>query len=258
MAFDRITWALSQDIKSSNKLVLVALANRADRHVFDCHPSILRLEKDTGMNRKTIMKSIQELEGFGLIVVTRINGSGNKYTLKINNMIENTSATSGTGAKLGGGAELGTTPVPNKGLGSPNLGITTSPKLGIHNLTNEPNNNLTKNLTEEKYKKLDLDRLPEGISNQAAKDFIDHRIELKARMTQKAFDLAMNEALKAGCIGITPDEAIHETIMAGWKGIKLDWLKNRIQKSKGDKHGKFEERDYSAGADDFGKPDWAV
>lgn len=38
----------------------------------------------------------------------------------------------------------------------------------------------------------------------------------------------MKKAAEAHTIGITPDEAIDETVAAGWQGINLDWLQNRL------------------------------
>ena len=88
--------------------------------------------------------------------------------------------------------------------------------------------------TKEKVKKektgVSLDDLPAGISEDAAKEFILHRSNMKKPLTQNAFNRAMREALKASnLIGITPEQAIHETIDAGWQGIKADWLQNRLK-----------------------------
>jgi hypothetical protein len=76
----------------------------------------------------------------------------------------------------------------------------------------------------------DLSNLPNGITQEAAQGFIDHRKLMKAPLTQRAFVLAMQTAAKAAEIGLTPDQAIDETVAAGWKGINLDWLQNRLSK----------------------------
>jgi len=80
----------------------------------------------------------------------------------------------------------------------------------------------------KKKEPYDLSNLPDGVTEGSAKDFIEHRKKLKAPLTQHALDLAMAEAVKAPAIGLTPVDAINETIQAGWKGIKIEWLKNRI------------------------------
>lgn len=54
-------WAWRYPAPSSSiKLVLLALADRADE-IGKCFPSIQRLHRDTGLNRKTIIKAITEL-----------------------------------------------------------------------------------------------------------------------------------------------------------------------------------------------------
>jgi len=88
--------------------------------------------------------------------------------------------------------------------------------------------------TKEKVKKektsIWLESLPGTISKSAALEFIQHRKNKKAPLTQNAFDRAMSAAIKAANqLGITPDEAIHETIDAGWQGIKADWLAKRVK-----------------------------
>jgi len=76
---------------------------------------------------------------------------------------------------------------------------------------------------------LDLTDLPNGVSVEAAKAFIDHRKALKKPLTQRALMLALGEAVKASeaIPGMTPDQAIDEAILAGWQGVKAQWLINR-------------------------------
>ncbi len=54
----------------SAKLVLLALADRAD-DANECYPSVRRLECDTGLNRKTIIKATRELELAGAVIDTK-------------------------------------------------------------------------------------------------------------------------------------------------------------------------------------------
>lgn len=54
---------------STVKLVLLALADRADDDC-ECYPSVERVEADTGLNRKTVIKATKELEQAGAIIDT--------------------------------------------------------------------------------------------------------------------------------------------------------------------------------------------
>lgn len=87
-----------------------------------------------------------------------------------------------------------------------------------------------KAVTNSKPAKLDLSNLPDGISVDTAQAFIDHRKVLKKPLTQRALNLSLAEAVKASQAipDMTPDQAIDEAILAGWQGVKAQWLVNRI------------------------------
>ncbi len=71
MSLPAISWALEQPIKSSEKFVLVCLANRVNKKSVDtCFPSIAQLVSDTGQNRKTVIRGLQALLAAGLIADT--------------------------------------------------------------------------------------------------------------------------------------------------------------------------------------------
>ncbi|NYT74228.1 replication protein [Halomonas sp. QX-2] len=113
---------------------------------------------------------------------------------------------------------------------------------------------------------LDLTNLPEGVSTDAAKAFIDHRKALKKPLTQRALMLALGEAIKASVAipGMTPDQAIDEAILAGWQGVKAQWLINRQggrgaqpQRSDGRKGFAQPMPVGSYGKNDLEMPEWA-
>ena len=59
-------WAWGLEIKASQKLLMLSLADRADE-LHCCYPSIQRLVKDTGMDRKTIGKWVNQMIEDGFI-----------------------------------------------------------------------------------------------------------------------------------------------------------------------------------------------
>ena len=84
----RFAWEcdLSKTTKrSAKRLVLLALADRANKEN-TCFPSISRVVKDTGMDRKTVMNTINDLIALGLISDTgeRKGGTNQVRVLKIN------------------------------------------------------------------------------------------------------------------------------------------------------------------------------
>ena len=60
MSLDATKWAWSQQIKPTEKLLLLSLADRSGNDN-TCFPSIERLNKDTGLNRKTIISNLENL-----------------------------------------------------------------------------------------------------------------------------------------------------------------------------------------------------
>jgi len=233
MSLDATRWAWKQNVKPSQKLVLLSLADRANEENC-CFPSVARLENDTCLNRKTIMESIKKLEIMGLISIEKSTGKGNKYQLIgvenrheiINKPVPKTTPVPKTVLV----PETGQQPVPKTGQGSTKNGTGTSPKNG----TLIYQSNLSSNLPTEsrKYKSIDLENLPDQINAESAKGFIDHRKLIKKPLTQRAFDMAMKEALKAGEVGLTANEIIDRTVMKGWRGIDLSYFKNDQRHSK--------------------------
>lgn len=226
MSVDATKWAWLQQIKSSHKLVLLALADRAGEDN-ECWPSVSRLEKDTGLDRKTIMSAIQSMENDGILTVFRIQGAGNKYKLLgVDNRETSTkngtasSTKNGTSTGIGTSTRNGTTPVPKTGQGSTKNGTTTSTKNGIQNLKEEPINNLKGNLK-------DIAILAEfGIGQDLAKDFITHRKKHKAAISKTVLNGFQREADIAG---ISINDAIRISIERGWRGFKAEWIKKSQQ-----------------------------
>lgn len=59
-------WAWSMNLKAPQKLLLLSLADRADEH-HCCYPSIQRIVNDTGLDKKTIGKWINQMIEQGII-----------------------------------------------------------------------------------------------------------------------------------------------------------------------------------------------
>ncbi|OCZ58481.1 helix-turn-helix domain-containing protein [Acinetobacter seifertii] len=168
MSLDATIWAFKAEVKtSSQRLVLLALADRAGES-HKCYPSIKRMVKDTVLNRKTVIKVLDELEAISLIRFTgEITGNGVKVYQLIGVMgrEENdltspkngTSTNNGTSSNFGTGSKNGT---------STNNGTVTSPKNGTETSTNIGTQNLSRNLSDESKNKktwLSLKKLGEEI-----------------------------------------------------------------------------------------------
>ncbi len=168
MSLDATIWAWRAEIQnSSQRLVLLTLADRAGEN-HKCFPSLKRMEKDTKLNRKTIIKVLDELEASSFIKFTgETTGNGVKiYQLigvlgreedSLTNTKNGTSTENGTSSNSGTGSKSGT---------STNNGTTSSTENGTATSTNIGTQNLPVNLPIESINKnpwLDFKKLREEI-----------------------------------------------------------------------------------------------
>lgn len=281
MSIEATQWAWQISLPcSAQRLILLVLANRAGAEGFS-YPSVARLEKETLLNRKTILKHLSELEEKGLISDTgHRRGKGTKvYFIHAVKTVEVASEFDESLTEKTPKLDKEPVPktvqvdkkpvpktVPQDDFAVPNLvyqnyqAVPIFPPCGTNfsdlryqNWDTELKGTIKELFYSEQKtdavpnfpaaqkttitpqpkkprssQKLDLSNLPTGVSSEAAKAFIDHRRQIKAPISQRGLDLSMQEAAKAGSIGITPDQAIDEAILAGWKGIKIEWLANRL------------------------------
>lgn len=85
MSISAINYALKLDLpNSSEKFLLVCLGNYADEFGY-CYPSIRTLERDTSMDRKTVIKRLGTLQEVGLLKDTgrRVGATGSVVVYRI-------------------------------------------------------------------------------------------------------------------------------------------------------------------------------
>lgn len=143
MSLDATLWAWKAEVASSTqRLILLSLADRAGED-HKCYPSLMRMVKDTKMNRKTIIKVLDDLEEKAFIKFTgKIVGNGVKvYQLlgvtgredASTSTKKGTSGKNGMGSNLGTGSNIGTSTENGTGTSTKN-GTETSTKIGTQNL----------------------------------------------------------------------------------------------------------------------------
>ncbi|WP_436873217.1 helix-turn-helix domain-containing protein [Acinetobacter haemolyticus] len=187
MSLDATIWAWKAEVESSTqRLILLSLADRAGED-HKCYPSIMRMVKDTKMNRKTIIKVLDDLEKKALIKFTgSIVGNGVKvYQLLgvVGREDETTSTKKGTSGKNGTSTNLGTGS--NIGTSTEN-GTSTSTENGTETSTEIGTQNLPRNLPIESKNKKDwlcLKKLREEIS--LADDSIEAETILNAKWAER-------------------------------------------------------------------------
>lgn len=88
MSNEAINWAFRQDLKTTPKFVLVALADYADEH-HSCFPARRKIAERVGASQATVKRAIGELEEKGYLVSNgRVGPNGNRttnrYVLRVN------------------------------------------------------------------------------------------------------------------------------------------------------------------------------
>lgn len=76
MSLEAITWAFRQEIPGTAKLVLLALANRADDETGECWPGIPRVAKDASCSVRSAQIHIASLARNGFVQVERRRAPG--------------------------------------------------------------------------------------------------------------------------------------------------------------------------------------
>ena len=69
MSYQAMAWATEQKLPSTQKLVLLMLANRINSDTGKCIPSIKRLADDCGLSESCVQRTLKKLSDMGLIKV---------------------------------------------------------------------------------------------------------------------------------------------------------------------------------------------
>ena len=87
MSCQAMTWAVEQDLKTNEKMVLVMLSNCSNHHTGQCNPSHKRLAKECGMSVSTLKRCIEKLEEVGYLKIEHRGQDGvslpNQYHLNV-------------------------------------------------------------------------------------------------------------------------------------------------------------------------------
>lgn len=182
----------------------------------------------TGMDRSDASKAIKDLVAIG--VITAQPGRYGQILSPVKDYSKWDSSA--------GKSPRGKSPAVRANHPQPCGQITRNPAGKSPHTKDNPNNQPQKTMggaqdaPSKKSDRITFDTLPEGVSEYAAREWVAHRKKLRKPPTQTALDRAMKKAANAGVqLGISPDEAIYTAIEAGWQGLEVEWIANRISRS---------------------------
>lgn len=89
------------------------------------------------------------------------------------------------------------------------------------------NNTKISNIKKINKKDLDLSVFHEQPSDEVWSDFLQHRKNIKAPLTQSAVKLLAGEVNQAVREGYTTDYVLSHVMASGWRGFKFSWLQNQ-------------------------------
>lgn len=217
--------------KSTERLVLLALADRADDEGKNCYPSVETICGMTQMNRKTVFAVISRLAERGVLSVRKREvHNSNEYLLHIEDWPKNGSTENGTTQKRDNPKTV--CQLSQKRYAScPKNGTTVVPKTG-HEPINEPINNQSITSREdappkarakkgEAWKKWIKVEKPAEVPDDLWTQFGEIRALKKMALTERALELLRSEGEKAH---MTLLQVVETCCGNAWAGFKASWL----------------------------------
>lgn len=210
-------WMVSRDLDPFPRLVLMALAARADNHTFECYPSITRIGTDTNMSESAVKRSLATLVSEELVEkVRRLGERGERDQTNIYRL----SARMAFFKPDGSGVEDGvhTEPHLTGARENPN-GVHTEP-LNLSNRTRSKGGGDAR----AKAKPVDLFPKPDGVDDQVWVDFLVNRKGGAGRRaapnTPTAHKKLMDDLARISAkTGWTFGQLVEYAAAKGWQGI---------------------------------------
>lgn len=216
--------------------------------------SVSQLSEVTGVQKNHIYDTLQELKNRQVLTV--LDGQYG-FVLSVNTNVKNWDFDQKTTPKIVSkkpiksqlrtpnlGLEKAEEVSPNLGLNSvptwdqndSQLGTKTSPNLGHNNIqldkiqtqnTTPKDNVRTTQPKTSGFSVVLMMQSCEGLSESVATDFSEYRKKKKAPINQTIWTKICEEIKKSG---MSANDALTETMLAGWQGVKAEWLINRASK----------------------------
>lgn len=227
-------------LKSSLRFVLRELADCHNQNTHQCNPSIAHISHYTGLDRKTVMNAIALMAKMKVLSVTKRQGARTEYVLNFElidittstkngtSQQEGSSTKSGTSAKQKTDTKSGTSTKTNTSTKSGTQPVPKTAQPPVPKAVPEPISKPKTNL-KDSYRGLSVADIPQGISIATACEFIEHRINIKKKLTQNALDRALINAINVSSdqrINLTADQVLELAIDKGWASITADWILN--------------------------------
>ncbi|SEO64321.1 Helix-turn-helix domain-containing protein [Pseudomonas sp. Snoq117.2] len=254
-----MSWAMQMPKSTlgdaSARHVLLCLANYAGQDGRGAFPSAEQLAEDTGLSERTVRYKLDLLEEMGLITrgnqaiaaayIGRKDRITNVYDLQLKRgAVAAPGEVTGCSSQQHGvqtTTERGAAVAPNTSLNqeqNQEQGREGAASASGEAGSNDPETAPDQPRSRAKgFSLTDMQALTEtagiAISADVAKDYLAFRRELKKPLNATIWKTILTELAKAAVHGISADQGLAEAMTAGWRGLKSEWLVNRLKHHQG-------------------------
>ena len=213
MSFSALAWAVRQKLPSTQKLVLIMLAERHNKDTGRCDPSHDLLAEDCGLTRRSVMEQIRRLAEAGYIrVLHRAKDNAKLSNLYLLNL------------HFGAQEEV-KTPLDDPHVVSAKTVGGSEP--GSHKPGIEPKKQKQKIKISAQARlpdNLDFSTWPSRPSEQVLIDWLHLRRKRGADVTPTVMKSFGKELHKAAAMGFTVDDCLTKCCARNWQGFEAWWL----------------------------------
>ncbi|WP_288463261.1 helix-turn-helix domain-containing protein [uncultured Pseudomonas sp.] len=254
-----MSWAMQMPKSTlgdaSARHVLLCLANYAGQDGRGAFPSAEQLAEDTGLSERTVRYKLDLLEEMGLITrgnqaiaaayIGRKDRITNVYDLQLKRGAV-AAPGEGTGCSsqqhgVQSTTERGAAVAPNtSGNQEQNQ---EQGREGAASASGEAGSNDPETAPDQPQSRAKgfslanmqamTDTAGIAIAADVAQDYLAHRRGIKAPLNATIWKTTLIELAKLDPHGITADQALAEAMAAGWRGLKSEWLVNRLKRQQG-------------------------
>nr|WP_314585539.1 helix-turn-helix domain-containing protein [uncultured Pseudomonas sp.]BDD46420.1 hypothetical protein 5 [Moraxellaceae bacterium] len=259
MSVQAMSWAMQMPKSTlgdaSARHVLLCLANYAGQDGRGAFPSAEQLAEDTGLSERTVRYKLDLLEEMGLITrgnqaiaaayIGRKDRITNVYDLQLNRgAVAAPGEGTGCSSQQNGvqtTTERGAAVAPNTLLNQEQNqeqgregAASASGDAGLSDTEPTPDQPRSR---AKGFSLADMQALTDtagiAVSADVAQDYLAHRRSIKAPLNATIWKTTLLELAKLAPHGITADQALAEAMAAGWRGLKSEWLVNRLKRQQG-------------------------
>ncbi len=234
MSFEAFAWAARQKVTSTQKLVLLMLAERHNKDTGHCRPSHDKLAEDCGLSRRSVIDQIQKLAEAGYItILARANGNvrlANQYLLNFHFGIQAKPKEPENDPYL-------VVKDVHHGVVKDVPGVVNDDHQGGAPAAHEPGREPGKEPKKQKWRAsasatsaaaLDFSTWPSEPSPQVLTDWLQLRRTRRAAVTQTVLESFGRELHLAVAMGFTVDQCLAKCCTRNWQGFEAAWLERDL------------------------------